>query len=255
MNYIKIAVLLSLLFTAVSADVELEKIFKKTKVNGTIVISSLDGNETYMYNQERAAKRYLPASTFKIPNTLISLEEQVIKDENEIIKWDGKVRAYAPWNKDQNLKSAISISCVWCYQIFSKKIGNDKYLKYLEKINYGNKMTGSDVSTFWLDGDIKISAVEQIKFLTKLYKNDLPFSQKYIDITKKILIVDTHSDYTIRAKSGWTGKLGWYVGYIEIKGKVWFFALNADIQREQLKYRKQIVIESLKIKNILILNN
>ena len=250
MNYIKIVILLSIFSTFLIADTEIENIFKKSGINGSLVISTLD-QEKYIYNRKRANKRYLPASTFKIPNTLIALEKKVIKDEYEIIKWDGKVRSYSPWNKDQNLETAISISCVWCYQIFSKKIGNATYLKYLQKMNYGNKMTGTNISTFWLDGDIKISALEQINFLRKLYINDLPFSQTNIDITKKILTVDKNNDYTIRAKSGWTGKLGWYVGYIETKDKVWFFALNADIQREHLKYRKEIVMDALKIKNIL----
>lgn len=252
MNCLKILLLISLIFSFANADdKDLEKIFTNFKINGTIVISSLDGNKEYIYNKSRAIKGYLPASTFKIPNTLIALEEQVIKDEYEIIKWDSKERSYKPWNKDQNLQSAISISCVWCYQIFAKKIGNEKYLTYLKKISYGNEKTGSNVSTFWLEGDIKISAFEQIKFLKKLYKNDLPFKEKFIDITKKILTVDKNSEYTIKAKSGWTGKLGWYVGYIEKKGRVWFFALNADIKREELRYRKEIVLESLKIKNIL----
>lgn len=252
MSYIKITILLFLLFTSSLAnDIDLEKIFKESKINGTLVISELTSNKRYIYNKTRTEKRFLPASTFKIPNTLISLEKEVIKDEYEIIKWDGKVRAYEPWNKDQNLQSAISISCVWCYQIFAKKIGNESYLEYLKKMNYGNKLTGSDISTFWLEGNLKISANEQIDFLKKLYQNDLPFSQRNIDITKKILITDSTTEYIIRAKSGWTGKLGWYVGYVEVKDKVWFFALNADIQKEQLKYRKEIVMDALKIKNIL----
>jgi len=234
-----------------SDDNDLRNIFSKTDINGTVVISSLNGDETYIYNNERAIKRFIPASTFKIPNTLISLEERVIKDEFETIKWDGKIRSYSPWNKDQTLQSAISVSCVWCYQKFAKEIGNNKYLIYLKKIHYGNEQTGSNVSTFWLEGDIKISAIEQINLLKKLYKNELPFEQKYINITKKILIVKDTKNYIIRAKTGWSGKIGWYVGYVEVKNKVWFFALNADVKKETLQYRKQIVMEALSAKKII----
>ena len=251
MNILKTILFISFTFTVgLSNDKELENIFKKTKITGTIVISSLQGNKEYIYNNSRAIKRYIPASTFKIPNTLIALEERVIQDEYEIIKWDGKKRFYELWNKDQTLQSAISLSCVWYYQRFAKQIGDDKYLYYLNKLQYGNEKTGLDVSTFWLEGDMKISAVEQISFLKKLYKNDLPFKQKYIDITKKILTVKTTKDYIIKAKSGWSGKIGWYIGYVETKNDIWFFALNADIKKEELKYRKQIVMEVLKIKNI-----
>lgn len=252
MNILKLIVLIGLLFNLLLAnDNDLETIFNKSQVKGTIVISSLSDDINYTYNKQRAKTRYIPASTFKIPNTLIALEEKVIKDENEVIKWDEVVRSYEPWNKDQTLQSAISISCVWCYQRFAKKIGDKKYLAYLKKLHYGNEKTGSDVTTFWLEGDLKISALDQIEFLKRLYNNDLPFKQKYIDITKKILTVEKTKDYTIKAKSGWSGKIGWYVGYVQSKNNVWFFALNADISKEQLKYRKEIVMEALKSKNII----
>jgi beta-lactamase class D len=252
MNILKITILINLVLNfAFANDKDIKTIFDKTQINGTLVISSLDGKKEYIYNKQRAITKYIPASTFKIPNTLIALQEQVIKDENEIIKWDGIIRSYDFWNKDQTLQSAIKYSCVWCYQIFAKKIGNDKYLTYLKKLHYGNEKTGENVTTFWLDGDLKISAIEQIEFLKKLYNNDLPFNQKYIDITKKILTDEETKDYILKAKSGWSGKIGWYVGYIQSKDKVWFFALNADISKEQLKYRKEIVIEALKIRKII----
>ena len=252
MKFKRVILLISIIFNLVLAeDNDLTNIFDKSKLNGTIVISALNDDVQYIYNKQRAVKGYIPASTFKIINTLIALEEKVIKDENEIIKWDGKVRSYSSWNKDQTLQSAISVSCIWCYQEFAKEIGNDKYLTYLKNINYGNHKTGSKVTTFWLDGDIKISAIEQIEFLKKLYKNELPFEQRYIDITKKILTVEKTENYIIKAKTGFSGKIGWYVGYVETKNGVWFFALNADVTKDTLKYRKQIVMEALRSKNII----
>jgi len=252
MKFIKIIFLLSIVFNLASADdKDLKTIVKMTDIDASVVIASLNSDVKYIYNNQRAVKRFIPASTFKIPNTLIALQERVIKDEKEVIKWDGVVRSYEPWNKDHDLQSAISVSCVWCYQRLAKKIGNDKYLSYLKKMHYGNEKTGPDLSTFWLDGDIKISAYEQIEFLKKLYKNELPFKQKYIDITKKIIIIEQTEKYTLRAKTGWSGKIGWYVGYVETKKGVWFFALNADVKKEELKYRKQIVMEALKKKNII----
>lgn len=252
MSFRRVILLIStLLSLALAQDNDLANIFDKSKLNGTVVISSLNNDVKYIYNYQRAVKGYIPASTFKIINTLIALEEKVIKDENEIIKWDGKVHSYSSWNKDQTLQSAISVSCIWCYQKFAKKIGNDKYLTYLKNINYGNHKTGPKVTTFWLDGDIKISAMEQIEFLKKLYKNELPFEQRYIDITKKILTVEQTENYSIKAKTGFSGKIGWYVGYVKTKNGVWFFALNADVTKDKLKYRKQIVMDTLKTKGII----
>jgi len=249
MNYMKIVMIVSMLITSIIADTQIENIFKKSGINGSLVISTIN-EEEYIYNKTRANTRYLPGSTFKIPNTLIALQENVINDQYETLKWDGKIRSYEPWNKDQNLKSAFPISCVWCYQELAKRIGNDKYLQHLKNLNYGNEKTGPDLTTFWLSGDIKISVNEQIKFLKKLYKSELPYKKEYINILKEIMIVEKTDEYILRVKTGWTQDIGWYVGYIETKNKVWFFALNADIQWEQLKYRKQIVMEALKIKNI-----
>ncbi|EHP28869.1 periplasmic penicillin-binding transpeptidase [Sulfurimonas gotlandica GD1] len=252
-NYINITLLISLFFSFASAnDSQFQNIFKARDVKGTLIISSLKNDKNYVYNQERATKRYLPASTFKIPNTLIALDEGAVKDENEIIKWDGKIRAYDAWNRDQNLKTALPKSCVWFYQELAQRVGNDKYLKHLQKIAYGNKKTGSDVSTFWLEGEIKISASEQIDFLKKLYKNELPYKKEHLDILKKIMLVKAESNYTIRAKTGLVAKHGWYVGYVETKVQVCFFALNIDIDKKSdIKSRKEIVMEALKIKNII----
>jgi len=257
MKSIKI-ILITLLLNnfAFAKDKQIKEIFEKLNIKGTMVISTLDGKKEYIYNKKRANTGFLPASTFKIPNTLIALQEKAIKDEYEIIKWDGKKRFYPPWNKDQTLQSALKYSCVWCYQRLALKIGNEKYLKYLDKLNYGNKKTGDEVTTFWLEGDIRISALEQIEFLKKLYKDKLPFKQEYLDLTKKILTVEKNDNYTIRAKTGWSSQkiwgVGWYVGYVEKKDKIYFFALNINIDdKSQLKYRVQIVNEVLKQKGII----
>jgi len=251
-KYIKLVMLVFLFSSHLMAeDKDLENIFKKNGINGAVIISSLNNDKKYIYNNSRAEKRYIPASTFKILNTLIALDQKVINNENDIIKWDGKKRFYSPWNQDQTLKSAISISCVWCYQKFARKIGNKNYLNYFNKNHYGNEKTGSELATFWLDGDLKISTYEQIEFLQNLYNNNMAFQQKHMNITKEILTVEKTNTYIIKAKSGWAKKIGWYIGYVETKNDVWFFALNADIERSQLKYRKEIIMNALKLKSII----
>ena len=125
---VKLIVLLVLIITTfVWAKDEneniLEKYMKDNNVSGTVVIKSLKSGKTNIYNKERSENKYLPASTFKIVNTLIALQEKIVKDENEIIKWNGKDYGMAVWNKDQNMKTAFATSCVWFYQELSKKIG------------------------------------------------------------------------------------------------------------------------------------
>jgi len=250
-----IKILLSISFTflfAFANDSDLQNIFDKYKINGTLILSSLNKNEVYIYNKARSTKRYLPASTFKIINTLIALDEKAIKNQHEIIKWDGILRGYKPWNQNHTLESAFKVSCVWCFQKLARKIGDKKYLEHLNKIKYGNMKTGKNLSNFWLSGDLRISALQQIDFLKQIYLNNLPYSNKHLSILKNIMIVEQTSDYIFRAKSGWTKNIGWYVGYVENDNNVWFFALNMDIySKRDLKYRKELVMQVLKKKEIL----
>lgn len=240
----------------VRADSQLAKLFNDRHVNGTIIISSLDGKTQYLFNEKRSQKRLLPASTFKIPNTLIVLTEGAITDEKEVIKWDGKDRGWSAWNKDQSLETAFPVSCVWFYQELAKRVGNERYLSHLNRMDYGNGKTGPEVTKFWLNGDLKISAVEQIEFLKKLYKGELPFKKGHVQILKKIMIIEEKPGYVLRAKTGWAMRInhqhGWYVGYVETNGQVWFFAVNLDIKKKSdAAYRKEITMEALKLKGII----
>ena len=105
-----------------------------------------------------------------------------------MIVWDKKIREYESWNKDQILLTAFKSSCVWCYQEFASKIGVEKYKKYLKELNYGNKKIGKDISDFWLDGSLQITTYGQMKFLKRLYENDLPFKIEDMDLVKEIMI-------------------------------------------------------------------
>ena len=232
-------------------DVELENLFKKYQVEGTLVLESLNTKKVDIYNEKRANTPFSPASTLKIPNTLIALNEGVV-NKDSIIVWDKKVREFDAWNKDQTLQSAFKSSCVWCYKEFASKIGVEKYKKYLKELNYGNKKIGDDVTRFWLDESLEITTFEQIKFLKRFYTNNLPFKIEDINLLKEIMIDEKNENYIIRAKTGWEWKYGWYVGYVETKDDVWFFSTNIDTKsKDDLPKRKAITLEVLKIKGII----
>lgn len=228
----------------------LESLFTERGIDGSIIISSLDGAIQYGANLERASAQYLPASTFKILNTLIALDEGAVSGPEEIFIWDGKERFLPAWNQDQTLHSAFPISCVWVYQELAQRIGNDTYLKHLEKIGYGNMKTGPELTTFWLTGDLEISSLEQIDFLKKVYHNTLPYMPEHLELLKELLLIEATDAYILRAKTGWTARLekqhGWYVGYVETNSEVWFFATNTEIRTDaDAKYRKDITMEAL----------
>lgn len=248
--------LLFLHVTLLGNDTTLQTLFENYNVKGTMLIESLDGKERYVYNEVRAKTPLLPASTFKIPNTLIALQEGVV-DAQSIIVWDGVERSIKAWNHDQTLSLAFKSSCVWCYQKFARGIGLETYDAYLQKLHYGNAKTGDNVERFWLDGALRISAYEQIAFLKRVYNNDLPFAQTHLDTLKAIMVDEQTATYTLRAKTGWAVPKeaehhGWYVGYVESSKGVYFFATNLlTPSSEVLPLRKSLTLEALKRKGIL----
>ncbi|MES9944543.1 MAG: penicillin-binding transpeptidase domain-containing protein [Candidatus Thiodiazotropha sp.] len=251
MNFLGIFILLAFSINIFADESKIKDIYKSKNITGSIVIESLDGEFSYKYNSDNN-EAFIPASTFKIPNTLIILEEGLIKDQFEVIKWDGVKRAYPPWNQDHTLKSAFQYSCVWCYQRYAAMLSDEKYRSYLKHFNYGNQITGKDITSFWLDGDLRISVNGQISFLRKVYDEDLPIHEKHIKTLKNIMLSENNDHFKVWAKTGWSGKSGWYVGYLIADNSVWLFSNHIEINsRADLKYRKELAMESFKALNIL----
>lgn len=213
------------------------KYFQQANVKGTFILYDLKKDQYLVYNSKRANTRIIPASTFKIFNSLVALETGSVKDENEVIKWDGVKREFPAWNRDQTMRTAIKGSVVWFYQELARRIGQERMQHYINLANYGNRDISGGIDQFWLQGGLRISPKEQIDLLVKLYRNELPFSQRTMDIVKDILINEKTNNYVLRGKTGWAGEftpqVGWYVGYLERGGKVYFFALNLDITKPE----------------------
>jgi beta-lactamase class D len=152
-----------------------------------------------VYNDSLARCEFLPASTFKLPNSLIALECGAVADENETIKWDGVHRYYDFWDRDYNLKDALANSTVWFYQEMARRIGAERMQHWLDKINYGNKNIGGGIDQFWLRGDLRITSYGQIDFLRRLYEDSLPFSKHSMEIVKRIMLKDSTRKLSIKS--------------------------------------------------------
>ncbi len=224
---------------------------------GTFVLFDYNNKTFIKHNPERSKERFKPCSTFKIPNSLIGLESGVIEDENFVIKWDGKPKFVKAWERDHSLKTAIEHSVVPYYMELARRVGREEMQHFLDKLNYGNKTIGQE-DYFWLDGSLQISAEEQIVFLVNFYENKLPFSQRNIDIVKDIIIREKNSSYIWRSKTG-MGRIndekviGWYVGYVEVKDNVYFFAMNieAETYNDVAPLREKITKEIFKYLQII----
>jgi beta-lactamase class D len=238
-----------------------QKYFDSLSVSGSTTIFDYK-NKKWMYSDSTDAfKQSLPASTFKILHSLIALETKVLKDENEVIKWDGINKDFFGakmdiWNKDTDLKTAYKNSTVWFYVEIAKRLGKKKYKKYLKKCTYGNLNFTEHGTDFWNYGDYGISPKEQIEFLIKLNENKLPFSPTTLDKVKQIMISEQNEKFTFRDKTGWTKKngidIGWWVGYVQTMDNIYFFATrltkpvddkNPNFSKARKEITKQILNE------------
>ncbi|MBK9044644.1 MAG: class D beta-lactamase [Saprospiraceae bacterium] len=216
---------------------DFKKYYDQFQVEGSFVLYDPQTAKYIFYNQDQYKQTFSPASTFKICNSLIGLETGVIQDENYIIPWDSVTRNPV-WDKDHDMKTAFANSTVWYYQELAKRVGGQKMKYWLDKTNYGNADTSGGIDRFWLTGGLRISPEQQIDFLKRLHDKKLPFSLRSTDIVKRIMITRDTLDYVIRAKKGWGGheskEVGWYVGYIETNGNVYYFSNCIQMESEKL---------------------
>lgn len=239
---------------ALQEKTEWARFFADDKVQGSIVVIDARGpaEATYVHNPARAAQRYSPASTFKIPHSLFALDAGLLRDEFQRIPWDGVKRQLAAWNADQDLRSAMRNSTLWVYEGFARELGSAREAAYLRKIGYGNALATGE-QPFWVEGDLAISALEQVAFLQRLYRNQLPLQVEHQRLVKDVMINEAGADWILRAKTGWTGQIGWWVGWVEWPAGPVFFAMNMDTPNRMadLPMRQAITREILRSINAL----
>ena len=214
---------------------DLAKRFTDEGTVGTFVGYKIDDYLLIASDKERSGQAMLPASTFKIPNSLIALETGVVEDpDKDVFKWDGVVRSIEGWNKDHTLRSAIAASAVPVYQEIARRIGAERMQKYVDLLEYGNRDIGGGIDQFWLTGNLRIDPVQQVDFVDRLRRGALPVSKRSQELVRDILPVTKSGDAVIRAKSGLLGaevgkpSLGWLVGWAEKGSAQTVFALNMD---------------------------
>lgn len=229
--------------------------FEKHQASGTLVVvdERKSPPSSFVVNAERARRRLAPASTFKIPHTLFALDAGVVMDEFQVIPWDGTTRSFPDHNQDQTLRSAMIHSTLWVYQAFALRIGEAKARTYLQKIGYGNADPTGPGDAYWVDGNLKISATEQIHFLRRLYRNTLPFKVAHQRLVKDLMIREAEPGWILRAKTGWEGRYGWWVGWVDTPHGAVFFASHIDTPRrmDDLPKRELIVRDVLRTMGLL----
>jgi len=260
MRFIPVAaVVISVLFNSCSInnftiDNNLKQYFDKYKVTGSFALLDNGQGQFTIYDSANYRKRYTPASTFKIVNSLIGLETGKIFDEKMVIKWDGKERWVKEWNQDLTMEQAFKLSSVYYYQVVAKRIGRDTMQQWIDSLKYGNKNISGPVDSFWLNNTLQISPDEQLGLVKRLYFEQLPFQKRTQQVVRKVMLMEDNSLYKLSYKTGWGfddkgENIGWVVGWIEENRHPYFFVLlvqTPDKDYPMFKNRMDLLKEILK---------
>lgn len=189
------------------------------QVEGVFVLHDLQKDSYTYHNEAWADSAFIPASTFKICNSLIALETGVAPDEHFALPWDGVERQVKAWNKDTHLAEAFRNSTVWFYQEIATRIGEERMGKWLKKLDYGNADISGGITHFWLTGGLRTTPNQQVDFLKRLVQDELPLEQRTMDLVKEMMLREETETYKLRGKTGWgvvgDKDTGWFVGYLE----------------------------------------
>jgi beta-lactamase class D len=214
----------------------LAHLFRQAGMTGTFVLLDRGRAELIGTNRARALSRYTPASTFKIPNSLIGLSVGAVASVDTVLPYRSDAPPFDPaWVKDMGLREAIVVSNVPIYQELARRIGLERMRQAVNRLAYGNRAVGSAVDSFWLRGPLAISAVEQTRFLDRLARGVLPFPAEAQRAVRGITLVESGPGWALHAKTGWQNGpgpgVGWWVGWVERNGRAYPFALNLDIRQ------------------------
>jgi beta-lactamase class D len=204
-------------------------------------------------------RRSSPASTFKIPLSLMGYDSGILVDENSPA-WPYRAE-YRAWNEAWKTtvtpRPWLRDSVVWYSQALTRALGAERFRRYVDGFGYGNRdlsgdrrkgdgLTGNGLTHAWLSSSLQISPLEQVDFLRRLLKRELPVSARAHAITLAIMPAFPLPDgWTAYGKTG-AGyqpsadgspdrdrQFGWFVGWAR-KGErtILFARLMRDERKE-----------------------
>ncbi len=231
----------------------LRAIVDATGFEGSVLIYDLHNNAFMAGHAESVEQTFLPASTFKIFSAMAALETGVIADKSAVIAWDGVQRSRTETNRDLDLQSAFRLSSVPHFQQLVKSVGAERMQGFIDAVGYGNRDISGGIDRFWLTGGLRLSPRQQVDFLVRLYRNELPFSEQSMTAVKEMMVTEEGDGYVLRAKTGWAtlenqDNTGWWAGWVETTDNVYFFTslLHANAPAESFgPARQSVVRESL----------
>ena len=220
--------------TSTSAFPEAAQALQAERVSGAMAVFDTRDGKLRCSDPARCERGYLPASTFKIANSIIGLETGVVTDAESPLPWDGKEYENAAWNRDHTLRSAVQVSCLPCFQGIARKVGQPRMSEWVARLEYGNRDASGPVDQFWLHGALRITPLQQLDFLRRLDGGKLPIQEHTLDVVRDVLTLDVTPSYVLRGKTGAASlpeevmEGGWFVGFVELGEQRVFFATVID---------------------------
>lgn len=213
---------------------EVAKLFDEAGLDGAFVVLDPQADTLTGHDEARAHTRFIAASTFKIPNSLIGLASGAVASADEVLPYGGQPQPFPQWEKDMSLREAIPISNVPIYQELARRIGLPRMQEYVTRLGYGNADIGTQVDQFWLQGPLKISAVEQTQFLYRLTQGALPVPPTVQDTVSEMVLLEQGKGWALYGKTGWAmgqdPEVAWWVGWVTRGDAVYPFALNITVR-------------------------
>ncbi len=204
--------------------------FTAEHVGGTIALLDTADGSLSCSDVPLCKRPTIPASTFKIANSMIALETGVVQDAETKLPWDGKHYSVPEWNQNNTLRTAVQFSCVPCFQAMARQVGERQMAEWLNKLDYGNRDMSGGVDRFWLMGGLRISPIEQIDFLRRFDSGKLPISVRTSETVRDLITLDVGQGYTLFGKTGSAVPpeepefAMWFVGWLELAARKVYFA-------------------------------
>lgn len=206
--------------------------FDSYSVKGSCVIWGEQLDKYHFYNRAAFTIPQVPAGTFDMMQVLAAMQSKLTTDTNDVLHWDGVKRSQDVWNRDNTLAEAFRNNNGAALEQLTKNITSKKWKKYLRKSDYGNKLCSDTLAPFWANGTLLITPAEQIFFLKKLFKNQLPFKNKYCNLVKELMLLECKPGYKMYGKSGMYQSIdknfGWFVGFVQSPKGVYYFATTIE---------------------------
>jgi beta-lactamase class D len=161
-------------------------------------------NKTFLLKEGSCDQPISPASTFKIPLSLIGYDSGYLTDTDlpELPFRADYPASLASHKHDTSPAYWMKNSVVWYPQLMTEWLGIKRLSHYVEAFDYGNKDLSGDpgkhngLTRAWLGSSLKITPLQQLSFLQKLLDRDLPVKEEAYEYTEQLLKQDaTNNPY------------------------------------------------------------